>query len=256
MFTLLVKRDKRVDNYARLAQVIDGIGDRIVNVGGGGGNWSGAQKQENVDAVVGVLEATFRDRKAGEDAALDSWVTQFENILTQSFTEYSLYDFKQGFYTLGKPPEFDESAFDKVLETLTAMANHGSGIRGYVIVGVADKERHAARVHEVHGVDSVEFRGFYVTGVGHEATLRGESLDAYVRWITDKINSSGMNSSLRTMVTSEMRLVRYHDKAVLILPVKAQSEPFPYGDRWLRRSGSSTVEVQPASIGELFSRFP
>jgi hypothetical protein len=255
MYELLVNREKRVISHVALAAAIDGIGNRVVNVGSGGGNWGSAQKIENVNAVVGVIERCFRNAKQGEDIAFDSWVTQFENILTQSLTEHSLHDFKQGFWTLSSTPTFDAGAFERVLETLSAMANHGPNATGYVIIGVTDTETDSRRVKEVHGITARRFRNFDITGVEHEASLSGKSLDGYIAWLLDKVRNSDLDPRLIDDVTKSARLVRYYEKAVLILQVKSRDEPIAYKEKFVVRQGSSTIEVRGSDLNTLFGRF-
>lgn len=255
MYELLVTREKRVKDHAALAKAIDGIGNRVVNVGSGGGNWGSGQKAENVDAVVGVIEKCFRDAKPGENIVLGSWVTEFENILTQSLTEHSLHDFKQGFWTLGQPQQFDANAFEAVLQTLSAMANHGLNATGYVIVGVADKEADSNRVEKIHGIKAARFRNFFITGIAHEAGLGRKTLDDYITWLLDKVRNSKLDPRLVDDICKDARLVRYYDKAVLVLRVKSRDEPIPYDDKFFIRSGTSTYEARGAQLNTVFGRF-
>ena len=153
----------------------------------------------------------------GHDIALDSWVTQFENILTQSLTEHSLHDFKQGFWTLANHQRFDDDAFKAVLQTLSAMANHGSNATGYVIVGVADKEADSKRVQQIHDIKAGRFRNFFVTGIEHEAGLGGKTLDDYITWLLEKVRNSELDPRLIDDICRDARLIRYYDKAVLVL---------------------------------------
>ena len=255
MYELLVRREKRVANHASLAAAIDGIGNRVVNVGSGGGNWGSGQKVENVDAVVGVIERCFREAKRGEDIALDSWVTQFENILSQSLTEHSLHDFKQGFWTLAVPQQFDEGAFRSILETVSAMANHGPNVTGYVIAGVADKEADSKRIKQVHGIKATRFRNFLITGMEHEAGLGGKTLDAYIAWLLDKVRNSDLDPRLIDDICKDSRVIRYYDKAVFVLQVKSRDEPIPYADKFFVRRGTSTYEAKGAELTTVFGRF-
>lgn len=53
--------------------------------------------------------------RACPDPARVRWITQMENILTQSYTEQGAYDFKQGFLRLDGKNTFDDVSFDKIL---------------------------------------------------------------------------------------------------------------------------------------------
>ncbi len=135
------------------------------------------------------------------------------------------------------------------------MANHGPGVTGYVLVGVADDETDSNRIKTIHGIDARRFRNFYVTGMEHEAGLGGKSLDGYIAWLLDKVRNSDLDPRLIDDITKDARIVRYYDKAVLILQVNSHDEPIPYGDKFFVRRGTSTVEVRGADLGALFGRF-
>ena len=129
---------------------------------------------------------------------MPSCSTQFENILVQSFTEQTLYDFKQGVFTLAQRPEFDEEAFGKVVRTLTAIANLGPQAVGYVILGVADKASDAEAVKNIYGVVATKFNRFLITGVEHEAKHKN-ALDGYFRWLVTLLK----NVIFRTLAAKE-----------------------------------------------------
>ena len=56
-------------------------------------------------------------KRIKRDPATVHWVTKFQNLLTNSKTEQSSYDFKQGFMVLSPNPEFDRALLQKILET-------------------------------------------------------------------------------------------------------------------------------------------
>ena len=50
-------------------------------------------------------------------------------------------------------------------------------------------------------------------------------------------------------------MIRYFDKAVLILTVKAGDQPMSYADKFYERSGPNVVEVPVDAYRGLFARF-
>jgi hypothetical protein len=130
---LLVNRSMKVSNYNLLIEKLNGVG-RHINIGAGGGNWSSKNRQDNVNSIAGLLQGAFIERNV-DDPVLNSWSTELENILTQSFTEQALYDFKIGFYRMDNSGAYDADVVEKIIKTLTAISNHGPGHVGYVIVG-------------------------------------------------------------------------------------------------------------------------
>jgi hypothetical protein len=188
LWELVIARRQQVDNLNGLVRALDGIGQKIVNVGGGGGRWSAAERQRNVDAVVGVM-APYMSESSTDDPAFGSWVTLLENLLCQSYTEQNLYDFKQGFHDLRSPFDFNTDVISKCGETLCAMANKGPGAVGYVVVGVTDDQGTAEEVEARYSIRATRFDNFWVTGIGHEADAYHGNQDSYFRELIDKFKS-------------------------------------------------------------------
>ncbi|MEH1819649.1 MAG: hypothetical protein V7L31_11325 [Nostoc sp.] len=138
IYELMFKENMEVKNYQELSDKLKNIGQHI-NITTGG-NWSTKNKSNNIGGVKGIIRDTFKIKEQ-VDPATDSWLTEFETLLTQSRTEQTLFDFKQGFTRLDGRGEFDEKSFSKIIKTLTAMANHSPGAIGYVCIGVADNEK-------------------------------------------------------------------------------------------------------------------
>jgi predicted HTH transcriptional regulator len=226
----------------------------LVDVGGGGGRWSGTERQNNVNAVIGLLQQFFEPRNS-DDPALDSWVTRFENILIQSFTEQDLYEFKQGFHRLGGDEEFDGGVFNKCIETLCAMANKGPGAVGYILIGICDKESDSARIASLYNVTATRFRNFHITGIGHEAERFHSNLDVYLRQILDKIKQQPIQAWVKDCIAREIRVVRYFDKAILVLKLAAGKEPTFYNNVHSVRKGATNQVQSPEDMSALFRRF-
>lgn len=98
-YELLIKENMEVSDIERLVDSLDKAGDRAIRLAGGGGNWSAKEKQTQSDALAGIIRKCFSKRQS-HDPARNQWVTRFENILMQSSTEQTLYDFKVGLHPL------------------------------------------------------------------------------------------------------------------------------------------------------------
>jgi hypothetical protein len=242
----------------KAAAALDGAGANI-DVGGGGGRWSASDREKNIGAIKGILRPSFAKRKAN-DPVLGSWTTEFENLLMQSHTEQALYDFKQGFRRLDPAFTFDDAVYDKVFETLAAMANHGPGAAGYVIVGVADSAATAKRLEDLHHVAPRKHRTFLVTGVAHEAAdlAKGDlakGLDAYFQKFLQRLSVSALPQWAKDQIARDARMIAYFDKSVLVAKVEAGQEPCRYGEKFFERQGPNNVELKAAQYSALFGRF-
>jgi len=249
---LMVLENKEVVDQDQLIRLLDGGGDKIQVPEGG--RWGAEDRSQLVNGAAGIYGAAFGPSKAYDPAQV-RWITQMENILTQSYTEQAAYDFKQGFLRLDGKHTFDEDSFDKVLKTLAGIANIGKGVRGYVLVGVADTEADARRVGQLYGVDARPFERFFITGVEHEATALGRSLDELFMELTTRIKSSALSEPLKDYVARHVKSVRYYDKTVFVFEAQAQAEPSNFKGAFFVRHGNKLAEVPTEQFGELFKRF-
>lgn len=249
---LIVKEHMTVSDAAGLVASLSNSAERIVIQEGG--RWGADNRSAAVKTVIGLIRDCF-EQDTNSDPATVHWVSRLENLLTNSKTEQSAYDFKQGFMSLSNNPKFDENSFEKILETCSAIANIGKGHKGYVIVGVADKASTATRVENTFGVKPVAFDGFYVTGVEHEAAKMGKNLDQLFQELTDRIKASKLSEPLKSYVNSHLKCVRYYDKTAFVFEAIGQEQPSLYGNKYFERQGTQVLEVEPQKFPSLFSRF-
>ncbi len=253
LWELLINDQLVVKDINKAAKALDGAGKNI-SIGGGGGRFSAEDREKNVSVVKGLLQSAFTKRKQS-DPALSSWTTEFENILMQSYTEQALYDFKQGFMLLDGSGKLDEPLFEKVFKTLAAMANQGPGAVGYVIVGVADDTKTAARLKDLYGIVPAKYQRFLITGIEHEAAALPKKLDSYFVGITQRLAATQMSIWARDQVARDMRLISYFGRSLVIFRVEAGHEPCDFQGKYYERHGSNVSEVPQPGYAALFRRF-
>lgn len=249
---LIVEQNQEVADQDQLIKLLDGSGKQIHVPEGG--RWGADDRVGAVNAAAGVYGAAFVEAK-GYDPARVRWITQLENILRQSYTEQAAYDFKQGFLRLDGKHTFDEESFEKIMKTLVGIANIRKGVRGYVLVGVADSDADAKRVTELYNIDPKPFERFFITGVEHEAQALGKSLDNLFMNLTERVRESDVSEPLKGFIARNVKSVRYYDKTVFVFESQAQEEPSNYGGKFFIRHGNQLIEVPVSQYGELFKRF-
>ncbi|MFJ5361066.1 DUF262 domain-containing protein [Pectobacterium sp. CHL-2024] len=255
LYQLLVEENKEICDLPGLINRMDKSGDKVINLSAGGGNWSAKEKQTAIDSFVGVIKKCFKKSKEN-DPSKNQWITRLENLLMQSSTEQTLYDFKVGYHALTeKDSAFDAELFSKVIKTLTAMANTLPGATGYCVVGVADTKQSAERHKKIYGSESISYSTFYVNGIDDEAARYHKDVDTYFTMLTNLVKSEPISDRDKDYISRNISTVRYFDKTVLIFKIESDSKPSIYGSQYFVRHGSNISEILPENFSTLFSRF-
>ena len=163
-----------------------------------------------INAVCGVIENQFIPREGG-DPTLVSWVENLENILNQSRTENICYDFKIGLHSLGGDTSFNKKLVSKIVKTLTAMANSHAG-ENYIILGVADKEDDAKKHEEKYSIAALQYGSFYITGIGSEAVMYHNDIDAYQQKLYQTLNQEPIDEETKRLIQRSIIFSKYRDK--------------------------------------------
>lgn len=244
MFNLLIKQEKKIIDYDGLYNALDNISSRTLNISSGGGWWTQQQKNELVASTSAVLAPYFADR--GENDPMHySYANELETLLKQSFTENAQYDFKQGIHTL-KTGQRNEALIEKIFKTLTAMANAGKGATGYVLIGVADNFEDAEKIRNAYRTESIRVGSFYVTGINGEVERYYDSYDSYLMGIKNALDSMPISEHYRRQIGAKMRMVNYHEKAVVILRITCDNGAAVFDNAYYTRSGASN-DPEPVS---------
>lgn len=248
LYNLLVKQEKKINDYDGLYNALENISSRTLNISAGGGWWTQQQKNELVASTSAVLLPFFIDRGEG-DPMYYSYANELETLLKQSFTENTQYDFKQGIHNLGTGQRND-ALVEKIFKTLTAMANSGKGASGYVLIGVADNFEDAEKIRAVYGTDSINIGSFYITGINGEVEKYYENYDEYLMTIKNILNSMPIPEHYRRQIGSKMRMVNYHGKAVVILRITCDNGAVVFDNAYYTRNGASN-DPEPVSAEDI-----
>ena len=251
-YQLMVKLSKVPGNKSTLIQKMNGS-HKYIEVGEGG-RWSADQRSNAVNSNVGRYDPCFVNSDT-VDSAVVHWISQLQNISSQSYTEQASYDFKQGFLLLDGSNNFDEDNFEKVLKTCVGISNIRKHGRGYVLVGVADKASTAHRVETLYHTSARPYDRFFITGVEHEATAIGKNLDQFFQLIIDKIKSSEVSADLRGYLARNLKPVRYFNHTVYVFDIQSQSEPSNYAGQYFEINGASLETLASTDLARLFKRF-
>lgn len=255
LYDLLIRQEKKIDDYEKMYQALDSIASRTINLSGGGGWWSQSEKTDLITATSAVLAPLFSARGEG-DPMLYSYANELETILKQSFTENSQYDFKVGIHTLATG-ERNDALIKKIFKTLTMMANTGKGAVGYVIIGVADKFEDAESIRRAYGTEAIKIGSFYVTGINGEVEKHYTDFDAYFMTIKNALNRMPIQEHYKRQIGFKMRMVNYHGKAVIILRITCDNGAVMFDNAYYTRCGSSNdpTPVSAEAMPAFFAKF-
>ncbi|ATG91690.1 GmrSD restriction endonuclease domain-containing protein [Methylomonas koyamae] len=255
LYKLLIEENLDIIDRTKLIKHLDKAGDKTISLAAGGGNWSAKEKQTQINALCGVISDCF-DKSQANDPARNQWITKFENILMQSSTEQTLYDFKVGLHSLAKEDNaFNQDAFSKIIKTLTAMANTLPKASGYCIIGVADNENTAKSHEKKYNLKYIKYSKFFVTGVNSEAEKYHTDIDKYFTKLSHLIKNEPISERDKDNISRNISIVNYFDKAVIVLKIESGDKPSVYQGKYFVRHGSNISEVAPENFSELFQRF-
>ena len=241
----------KISSIKGLINDLNGVAKHI-NISQGGGTWASVERDTNVRGVWGILEKNFTENL--EDPAIHQWSMELETILNQSTTEQSSFDFKIGFCNTGRK-EFVDKTFSKAIKTLTAMANRGKDQVGYLIVGVADKEKDAKDIEAITGEKSLIVGRHYITGVNHDIKMLNIDDDRYFQKIIQKLEKEPIDSKYISKIASSIRFLNYGGKNVIIMKLEKCNEAILYNKKYYERRGANNHEIEMENIASFLKKF-
>lgn len=134
--------------------------------------------------------------------------------------------------------------------------NLGKEKKGYLFIGVTDKEDDTKQVEKLDGlVNCPRYYNFGIVGLEREAKIKGVSLDEYISFITDKISKSDLPNDLKTRITKSITPITYSGMTVLMIEVECGNEPVYYKDIMYARNGANCIEVKGSRQADIFQLF-
>lgn len=254
-YDLMINQNMNPFDYPNIKKAIDNLHKKLPKNKGNYTSSSG--RQENIKICKALIIDYFK-KSATTFRSASTYTVDFQVYLMRSKVESAVYDFKQGLYSLNpKERKFEESVFEnKILKNIAALANLGKEKIGYLFIGVTDEESDTLQVEKLDGLKNVpRYNGFGVVGLEREAKLRGVSLDDYITFLTKKISDSTLPNDLKTRISKAITPITYHGMTILMIEVKAGSEPVYYNDNLYHRDGANCIEVKGAKQAEIFKLF-
>lgn len=252
-YELIIKQSKEPFDYEQIFAAVSGLMSKIKM----SSTLTTPNRVHNINLTKGLIENYFKPSN-NPTRSSGSYAIDFEVYLRRSKTEAPHYDFKQGLYSLNpKNRQLDSNNLEKIIQNIAAMANLGKGKKGYIFIGVSDKEEDTKRIEELDSITSPRFYSFGIVGLEREARLKGTSLDDYILYVSRKIRDSKLAEWLKTSVNTNLTPITYMEHTVLMIEVKAGNEPAWYGDKLYIRDGheKKSQEVSGGQIAAVYNLF-
>jgi uncharacterized protein YsxB (DUF464 family) len=249
MHRLIIKELKSEYYVKKIVKALRSNGDALIHINKAKSN----TLKSKSDMVYGLIEGAFKNNGT-EDPAVDDWSMKCINIINRSRTEQVMYDFKIGFVEL-KTTKIDEKVVEKVMKTLTAINNVGPNKIGYVIIGVADDEKHAKAFQKEYG-DSYFMEGnFAIIGVEHDAKAVGMNLDRYTHSVKECINNmEGLTDEYKQHILTNMKTPLLYNHQLIIFKTEF-GKPVAFGNDFYLREFSDVRKLNAEETTILFENY-
>lgn len=238
----------------------DGLFEQLKNTGNSviivtdGGRWAASTREKSVNDLIAMITRYFQP--APQRYVNHAWITEIRNLLTNSRTEQPSYDFKQGFFNLSGKHDFDDGCLKGILQTCIAINNIGKSAKGYILVGIAENKATADRIQQLYGVSPIEFNGFYINGIDHEAMNSSGSIDDYFMLIKQKIQEYNFTETLKQQLLKNIEFCSYSGLHILKIEIQSTGEVCDFENQFYIRQGSSTEPLTDAQqISALFKTY-
>jgi len=250
-YELIIKDSKEPFDYEQIFEAVYDLKKKIKITA----TTTTKDRINNINMTKGLIEKYFKHSE-NQTRSSGSYAIDLENYLRRSKIEAPCYDFKQGLYLLDdKNRCLDKTIFDKICQNIAAMANLGKKKKGYLFIGVSDKESDTQRIEKLDNITAPRIHSFGIVGLEREASIKGCSLDDYVNLISRKIRESKLPDSLKTRVNTNLTPITYSDRTVLMIEVKAGDQPVWYDNKLYIRDGHEKKEVSGEQIAAVYNLF-
>jgi hypothetical protein len=243
----------RISSYSGVKAALKELSSRIET---GQKGTSPEERRKNINTIKGLIAANFVKDDISELVYTNHTSVDIEGVIRRSEIELATYELKQGLLYVKEKGKEDPQMIDKVVKTISAIANIGPKSTGKILIGVTDKKADAERIRKVDGVEPKKVGKRFVVGVNREAARLGITVEQYFTKWKNGIRKSALTPSLRDAVLSNMDFNSFYGLGVIAITIPSQSELSYVGEELYWRNADSTEVAQSAKqIASIASRF-
>ncbi|RFZ48541.1 hypothetical protein MSS2_04708 [Mycobacterium marinum] len=240
----LISGDKKISDHAGVREAISNL---TAHIDTSRRSTSPAERRKNIDIIKGLIARCLVEAKPREIYGAHS-TTDIDVSIRRSEIELPHYELKQGILDISDGRSIRPQVFDKVIQTICAIANNGPNRSGTIIIGVTDKEEDAEKIRAIDSIVPHVVGRRHVVGVRREAVALRESPEAYfTRW-KNAIRNSALSETLKAGVLSDIDYNDYFGLGVILIRIPTQTELSYVGEDVFWREGDSTIKADNARI--------
>ncbi|MCI4237102.1 DUF262 domain-containing protein [Dickeya dianthicola] len=251
-YELIISGNKKITNYSDLRNRMFNIVERI-NIGRRAGGSD--ERRTNIDAVKGVIGASFVESDDPIAIYENHTGMDIENYIRRSEIELSNYELKQGMLNLNIQRTLNQDVVNRVINTICAIANNGKGTLGKIIIGVADDDNDSNRIKSLDNVEAKRIGMKNIVGVSREARALGISNEEYLTHWVNSIRNSELSEPLKTNVLSKIDYNDFYGLGVIVITIPPQNSISAVGEKIYWREADNTSLAQGLQIASIAMRF-
>lgn len=213
-------------------------------------------RRKNIDLTKGLISNYFAKKEPPILGHGPSLTLDLTNSLRRSKVETAKYEFKQGILKLNDEKSLNSHIYQKIVNTICAIANLGKYSEGYIFLGIADKQSDNERIKLLYKTPTYEINEKFVVGIDHECRQLDINVEKYLSRLFGKISSSQLSEPTKTQVLSQIDTIEFKGLSIIRIKIPSQLQPTYVGNKIFIREDSSTKELtNPRKIAAIVSLF-
>ncbi|MBG0787255.1 MAG: DUF262 domain-containing protein [Anaerolineaceae bacterium] len=210
---------------------------------------------QNIAKTKGLIQDMFVKLDRPQFGQGPGLAIEIENSLRRSSIETTRYECKQGILSLDSTRNENNGVFEKIINTICAIANIGPSSVGFLFIGVTDKESDAKRIQSLDNITPIEVGNRFIVGIERECCVMGISLESYVAKLVGAIRSSSLSDPLRTQVLTTIDTIKYKELSVIRITIPSQNNVSFVGNQAYIRHDSQTIPLDGQELLSVSTMF-
>lgn len=240
----LKKESKIIGDSFKASRVLDGIcGNEALTKITEDNSWSKEIRDEAIKFFKEKLEAVTI-KQAPNCVKNVGLQTEIFNVLKNILSETQTVDFKLGIIDLNHG-SLNKNTIQKMVKTLTAMANTDCTKNVYIIIGIADNENDVKDFENHYNVHCVTINRSYVGIDAEVEKYFNNNSDNYENAVKNVIENCPIEDSVKNDILCNSGTIEYCNRGLMVLKYKNPGKVVKYGGKaYVRHFSNNSFLVE------------